>query len=191
MSKKALLNDQIRNHLAALSYQEKVTESDIKKVIEEELNIKEIPSFTLYQSSDMQIGKKSGFDGKIIYFKDQNELYFFARGTEPKKYNDVMYDAAGGNAKQLNDAEDMYNEVINKIVPKQLYKREAINYMEDMNIYGDGHSLGGHIVVSLALKTKNFDDIRGLNDAPVNIYQMVQYDKVFQDQYKKAIWRLF
>ncbi|WP_341604395.1 DUF6792 domain-containing protein [Shouchella clausii] len=35
--------------------------------------------------------------------------------------------------------------------------------------YGDGHSLGGHLIVSVALIEKNFDDVRGLNDAPVNL----------------------
>ena len=188
MSKKALLNDQIRNRLAALSYNEDITKSDIKKVIKEELNIKEIPPFTLYQSSKMNIGKDSGFDGKIIYFKENNELYFFFRGTEPKKYNDVMYDAAGiaagDNTTQLNDAEDMYNEVINKIVPKELDKKEVTSFIENMNIYGDGHSLGGHIAVSMALKTKTFEDVRGLNDAPINIYQMFEYDKEFRDYLK-------
>jgi len=125
MSKEAILNNQTRNRLAQLSYDD-MTEDDIKNVLKEEYKVKEVPSFTLYKSSEMEIGKKSGFDGKVIYFKDQNELYFFARGTEPK-YNDIMYDAAGiaaaGKIDQLNDAEDMYNEIIHQIIPKDLNKK--------------------------------------------------------------------
>lgn len=28
--------------------------------------------------------------------------------------------------------------------------------------YGDGHSLGGHLIVTLGLITKNFKDVRGM-----------------------------
>ncbi|RID83710.1 hypothetical protein D1953_15545 [Peribacillus asahii] len=53
-------------------------------------------------------------------------------------------------------------------------------------MYGDGHSLGGHIVVNLALKTKTFDNVHGLNDAPINVYQIIDYDRKFQEHLSKS-----
>ena len=76
---------------------------------------------TIYDSSDMGIGGKSGFDGAAIHFHDEkqkiNEVYYVFRGTEPSKdFGDVVYDALGvgaGKQKQvkLEDAMAMYEEV--------------------------------------------------------------------------------
>ncbi|PAF15331.1 hypothetical protein CHH59_04600, partial [Shouchella clausii] len=74
---------------------------------------------------------------------------------------------------QIDDARRFYNRVESGIAEK--------TNNEDITRYGDGHSLGGHLIVSVALTEKNFDDVRGLNDAPVNLKQLTRLDEYFKD----------
>lgn len=113
----------------------------------------------------------------ISMIKKINEVYYLFKGTEPQDFNDVWADAAGIGAgssfDQLNDAKKMYKNVQKDI------KNRTINGNIEIKKYGDGYSLGGGNVVGLALYTKGFDNIRGLNDAPINVYQMYKFDRNF------------
>ncbi|MDD1512936.1 hypothetical protein PVA20_12120 [Priestia sp. CNPSo 3706] len=84
-----------------------------------------------------------------------------------------MYDAlgigSGERNNQVQDAKVMYEEVEKKIKSSN----------SKIKRYGDGHSLGGHLIVTLGLITKNFVNIRGLNDAPVNVKQLQRLDRKF------------
>jgi len=180
MSKKPLLDDSLRNRITQLEYKGlSGKEKEIKKIYKESTG-KETPEFTIYDSSDMGIGGKSGFDGAAIHFHDEkqkiNEVYYVFRGTEPSKdFGDVVYDALGVGAgkqnSQIEDAMAMYEEV----------EKNFTDSSVKIKRYGDGHSLGGHLIVTLSLITKNFANTRGLNDAPVNLEQLKELDSDFEN----------
>lgn len=180
MSKKPLLDDSLRNRITQLEYKGlSGKEKEIKNIYKERTG-KEIPEFTIYDSSDMGIGGKSGFDGAAIHFHDEkqkiNEVYYVFRGTEPSKdFGDVVYDALGVGAgkqnSQIEDAMAMYEEV----------EKNFTDSSVKIKRYGDGHSLGGHLIVTLSLITKNFVNTRGLNDAPVNLEQLKELDSDFEN----------
>lgn len=178
MNEKPILSNNIRNKITQFEYSGlSGKEKEIKKIYKEATG-ENPPNFKIYTSEEMGIGIKSGFDGAAIHFYDKkhnvNEVYYVFRGTEPSKdFGDVIYDAlgigAGKNNEQINDAEKMYEQVETKIkAPNGKVTR-----------YGDGHSLGGHLIVTLGLIKKNFKDIRALNDAPVNLKQLERLDPKF------------
>ncbi|MED4012812.1 hypothetical protein P4606_19165 [Priestia aryabhattai] len=182
MQNKSLLSDSLRNKLTQLEYKGlKGKEAKITKLFKEEMGEKP-PKFEIYTSEEIGVGQASGFDGAAIHFYDEerkiNQVYYIFRGTEPKKdFGDVVYDALGiGVGKQntqIDDAQEMYDVVetnINRQVKGSSLKVER---------YGDGHSLGGNLISTLALLKKNFFDVRGLNDAPVNVKQLLEKDPGF------------
>lgn len=120
MNDKCILDDSLRNKITQLEYKNLSNkEKEIKEIYKKHTG-REIPNFEIYSSSEMGIGKKSGFDGAAIHFYDKqrniNEVYYIFRGTEPSKdFGDVVYDAlgvgAGKNNAQINDAVKMYKKV--------------------------------------------------------------------------------
>lgn len=178
------LEDNTRNAITALQYEsgEPLDIDSLKKVLDS-YNITDIDynDITIYKSSgehiDSPIGNESGFDGAAIHHynkeKGINDVYYIFRGTEVDldAPEDVIYDAfgvvAGVSDEQIGDALDFIDEVETNINTNGIKR------------YGDGHSLGGHLIVSVALIEKNFDDVRGLNDAPVNLKQLVDLDRQF------------
>ncbi|WP_407728308.1 DUF6792 domain-containing protein [Priestia megaterium] len=178
MNDKCILDDSLKNKITQLEYKNLSNkEKEIKEIYKKHTG-REIPNFEIYSSSEMGIGKKSGFDGAAIHFYDKqrniNEVYYIFRGTEPSKdFGDVVYDAlgvgAGKNNAQINDAVKMYKKVEANLKGSNVKVKR----------YGDGHSLGGHLIVTLSLITKNFTGVRGLNDAPVNVKQLVELDQTF------------
>ena len=178
MSKGPLLDENVRNKITQLEYKDLSGKEDKIRMIYKKETGKELPEFKIYSSKDMEIGKKSGFDGAAIHFYDKknkiNQIYYIFRGTEPAKdFGDVVYDAlgigAGKKNNQIQDAKEMYDRIEKKIEKSDL----------KVDRYGDGHSLGGNLIVTLGLITKNFKDIRGLNDAPVNVKQLMKIDAQF------------
>jgi hypothetical protein len=180
MAKAPLLDNNLRNKLTQLEYKDLSSRSKEIKKIYKDTTGENPPNFKVYTSKDMGVGNKSGFDGAAIHFYDKehhiNEVYYIFRGTEPNKdFGDVVYDGLGiGSGKkdtQLEDALNMYDKVEKKI------KKSDI----EIKRYGDGHSLGGHLIVTLGLLKKNFVSIRGLNDAPANVKQLLRVDNDFQN----------
>ncbi|MDV2686103.1 DUF6792 domain-containing protein [Alkalihalophilus lindianensis] len=173
---KPIIDNQTRNYLTELQYTDGFTVDDVKSIIKEQMDfdLNEV-NLKIYHSNEMGIGNESGFDGSAIhlYNKEENinEVYYIFRGTA--KFEDIYYNATGiataSNNEQIIDAEEFF-DTVQVQVPKG-----------GQNLYGDGHSLGGHLVTSLALKTKAFSDARGLNDAPINVYQMGRYDLDFAE----------
>lgn len=173
---KPYFDNRTRNYLTKLQYTDDFTVDDVKSIVKEQMNnnLSDV-EINVYHSKDLNIGSESGFDGSAIhlYNEDQNinEVYYIFRGTA--KFEDIYYNAAGiataSNNVQIIDAENFY-----KIVQHKLPKTKQ-------HLYGDGHSLGGHLITSLALKTQAFSDVRGLNDAPINVYQLSRYDLNFAD----------
>jgi hypothetical protein len=171
---KPLIDNQTRNYLTELQYTDSFTVEDVKSIIKDKMGheLNEV-EMTIYHSNDLKIGKVSGFDGSAIHLynkdKDINEVYYIFRGTA--KFEDIYYNATGiataSNNRQINDAEEFFDTVQSRIPTEQL------------NLYGDGHSLGGHLIINLALLKKNFSEVRGLNDAPVNVYQLATADLHF------------
>ncbi|MBM7836998.1 hypothetical protein JOC54_000229 [Alkalihalobacillus xiaoxiensis] len=181
------LDNHIRNELTKLQYDDgfnidtvvnALRNHDINDIAEEDIKI--------YTSNGEGISKKigndSGFDGAAIQIDtaDGTEIYYIARGTEMDldSPEDIVYDgvgvATGVADDQLVDAELFYEAVENSV--KTNLNEEEINNIER---YGDGHSLGGHLIISLALQKKNFQDVRGQNDAPVNLKQLIFFDEDF------------
>ena len=157
-----LLNNDIRNQLAAETYSDEITKSHIQKIIKSNSDFNTVPEFELYTRNN----PKTGFDGYAIYFKDKsvNEVYFFARGTEVDSFEDLYTDAvgiaAGSNIDQIRSANLLYNNVIRSIKKENSSDKQTVKRLK---IHGDGHSLGGNIITSVALKTGEFDSVRGLN----------------------------
>lgn len=184
MEKSLILDDNVRNRLAAEAYKDEITKENIKKVIQKNSVITNVPDFKLYTESD----PNSGLDAYAIHFYDKtvNEVYFFVRGTEVDQFEDIYADAAGiaagSNIDQLNKFDEAYNRVKQKIKSDNgLSSKE----MKGLSINLDGHSLGGNQVTSLALKHGEFQTVRGLNDAPVNVYQMTWFDNNFYQSVEK------
>ncbi|PGK31122.1 hypothetical protein CN902_09070 [Priestia megaterium] len=193
MEQKEILDNNIRNKIVQLEYSDLTNkEEKIRKIYKEETG-KEPPEFKIYTSEEMGIGKTSGLDGAAIHFYDKgqkiNQVYYIFRGTEPSKdFGDVIYDAlgigAGKKDNQLRDASIMYDKVEKKI--KTQNKNNDIKLVR----YGDGHSLGGSLIVSIGLIKKTFTNIRGLNDAPVNIKQIVRNDTSFRTYLSRTEGRI-
>lgn len=193
MEQKEISDNSIRNKIVQLEYSDLTNkEEKIRKIYKEETG-KEPPEFKIYTSEEMGIGKTSGMDGAAIHFYDKgqkiNQVYYIFRGTEPSKdFGDVIYDAlgigAGKKDNQLRDASIMYDKVEKKI--KTQNKNNDIKLVR----YGDGHSLGGSLIVSIGLIKKTFTNIRGLNDAPVNIKQIVRNDTSFRTYLSRTEGRI-
>ncbi|TSB48541.1 DUF6792 domain-containing protein [Alkalicoccobacillus porphyridii] len=185
---KPILDNNIRNELTALQYENDDNSFDLHSVINVINSNDEIQfdsnDINVYKTDGQNIsdtiGLNSGFDGAAVHItKDKppvNEIYFFYRGTEPNQTEDILYDAmgivGGTNIQQIEDAEKFYKEVIS-------------NVEDDSNIklkqHGDGHSLGGHLIATTALVNSNFSSVRGINDAPVNLKQLTTVDEKFRD----------
>ncbi|WP_368505303.1 DUF6792 domain-containing protein [Alkalihalophilus sp. As8PL] len=172
---KPTINNQTRNYLTELQYTDDFTVEDVKSIVKEQMNyVLNDVDVKIYHSNDLGIGTASGFDGSAIHFYNKedniNEVYYIFRGTA--KFEDIYYNATGiataSNTEQIDDAELFFDSVQNYLPSK-----------EELELYGDGHSLGGHLITSLALKKQEFSDVRGLNDAPINVYQMASYDEEF------------
>ncbi|MCR1289272.1 DUF6792 domain-containing protein, partial [Shouchella clausii] len=190
------LEDHTRNSITALQYENgKQLDIDSFKQVLHSYNITDIDynDITIYKSSgkniDSPIGNESGFDGAAIHHHNEekgiNDVYYIFRGTEVDldAPEDVIYDAfgvvAGVSDEQIDDARRFYNRVESDIAKK--------TNGDEITRYGDGHSLGGHLIVSVALIEKNFDDVRGLNDAPVNLKQLARLDEYFKDHVMQNI----
>ncbi|MFL0493431.1 DUF6792 domain-containing protein [Priestia megaterium] len=123
MSKGPLLDENVRNKITQLEYKDLSGKEDKIRMIYKKETGKELPEFKIYSSKDMEIGKKSGFDGAAIHFYDKknkiNQIYYIFRGTEPAKdFGDVVYDAlgigAGKKNNQIQDAKEMYDRIEKK-----------------------------------------------------------------------------
>ena len=178
MGTKSFLDNEVRNQLTKKSYDNELTKSQIKTIIKTQTGLSHVPDFRLYTKNDAA----TGFDGYAIHFYDEkiNEVYFFVRGTESDQFNDIYADAvgiAGGKSvEQIRSFDRMYQETIYKIKEDNQFINKG---MSTLIINGDGHSLGGNVLLSVALRHGTFQTARGLNDAPVNVYQMLNYDEDF------------
>ncbi|MCM3490701.1 hypothetical protein M3689_15405 [Alkalihalophilus marmarensis] len=171
---KPTIDNNTRNHLTQLQYTDNFTVEDVRTIVNDQMkgNLDDI-EINIYHSNDLRIGRESGFDGSAIHLINEdlniNEVYYIFRGTV--KFEDIYYNASGiataSNTEQIDDAE-IFFDTVQRILPQQ-----------ELKLYGDGHSLGGHLINSLALKKQVFTNVRGLNDAPINAYQMAQYDTMF------------
>ncbi|AIC92719.1 DUF6792 domain-containing protein [Shouchella lehensis] len=178
----------LRNDLTRLQYEN--GEIFSKDIVQELLFKHEITNInpediSIYNSNSKDFfgeqGSPSGFDGAAIhiYNKDDNvnEIYYIARGTELSFLEDLIYNAvgvtAGASDDQIVDAIEFYEDVEAKVSEK------ISSEVNTLKRFGDGHSLGGHIVISLALINKEFINVRGLNDAPVNLKLIADLDQDF------------
>ncbi|WP_350006432.1 DUF6792 domain-containing protein [Shouchella clausii] len=153
--------DNTRNALTALQYESgKPLDIDSLKKVLDSYNITDIDynDITIYKSSGENIDSPIGNDGAAIHHYN-----------EEKDINDVYYIFRGTEV-DLDAPEDVVYDAFGVVAGR----------------YGDGHSLGGHLIVSVALIEKNFDDVRGLNDAPVNLKQLASLDSDFVDYLESA-----
>ncbi|WP_078393458.1 DUF6792 domain-containing protein [Shouchella patagoniensis] len=182
---------ELRNDLTKLQYEngEVLSKETVEGLlIDHEINHINSEDIYIYDSNNMDLfnkkGSSSGFDGAAIHVYNKedniNEIYYIARGTELSQLQDIIYNAigvtAGASNDQILDATRFY-ENVEKEVSNKLPNEEK----STLERFGDGHSLGGHVIISLALINKEFTDVRGLNDAPVNLKQMANIDADFND----------
>ncbi|MCM3620202.1 hypothetical protein M3936_21835 [Sutcliffiella horikoshii] len=183
MSGQAFISDDARNELTKKQY-DVVTVEDVIAIVQKDTGISvSSENVNLYDSESLKIGKETGMDGLAIHLhlpdKEIDQVYYIYRGTHDG--NDAYYNATGiaaaSNTLQLDDAEDFFKRVNSTITNKGF---EPANF-------GDGHSLGGHVVINLALKINtsssyvntSFVNVRGLNDAPINTYTLSLFDEGF------------
>ena len=182
MKDESILSKDARNELTLIQYGD-VSYNDVMKIILTDTGLiltKE--NLSLYSSESFKIGHSSGMDGLAIHIevpeKNIDQVFYIFRGTHDGKdaYYNTTGIAAATNTSQLIHAEEFFKQVSSEIEKKG----------SKPLIFGDGHSLGGHIIVSLALKVntnynqEQFVNVRGLNDAPLNVYGMYQFDEVFE-----------
>ncbi|MDD1512937.1 hypothetical protein PVA20_12125 [Priestia sp. CNPSo 3706] len=71
MSKKPVLDNNLRNKITQLEYTGLAgKEKEIKEIYKETTG-KEPPNFEIYSSKEMGIGENSGFDGAAVHFYDK------------------------------------------------------------------------------------------------------------------------
>ncbi|SDB99585.1 DUF6792 domain-containing protein [Shouchella lonarensis] len=181
------LSEEIRNELVKLQYGSIDRDAVIELLKQHQINDIKPEDVMVYTSDgegiDRKIGGTSGFDGAAIHIYNEesgrNEVYYIARGTELDSSHDVVYDmygVAGGVADdQIADAQEFFREVEENV--SSAVSNENI---DSIKRYGDGHSLGGHIIATLALLEKGFTDVRGLNAAPVHLKQLIELDDEFR-----------
>ena len=113
---------------------------------------------------------KNGFQATAIYLEKYNELLVIFRGTELDDMSDWFYNytgiVSGENTSQIDSA-FAFLKFLKKKMPNfdTCYKVAA------------GHSLGGHLAITVELLRKTFQRVYTYNTALPQLKQLRKYDK--------------
>lgn len=115
---------------------------------------------------------KNGFQATAIYLEKYNELLVIFRGTELDDMSDWFYNytgiVSGENTSQIDSA-FAFLKFLKKKIPNfdTCYKVAA------------GHSLGGHLAITVELLRKTFQRVYTYNTALPQLKQLRKYDKKY------------
>jgi len=125
-------------------------------------------------NSDLSIPKitKNGFQATAIYIPELNELLVIYRGSESEDISDWFYNytgiVSGENTSQIDSA-CHFNKFL---------KRKIVNFDTCYKVAA-GHSLGGHLAITVELLKKIYQRVYTFNTALPQLKQLRKYDKKF------------
>ena len=115
---------------------------------------------------------KNGFQATAIYIPQLNELLVIYRGSESEDISDWYYNytgiVSGENTSQLDSACQFI----------KFLKRKIINFDSCYKVAA-GHSLGGHLAITVELLKQTYQRVYTFNTALPQLKQLRKYDKKF------------
>lgn len=115
---------------------------------------------------------KNGFQATAIYIPQLNELLVIYRGSESEDISDWYYNytgiVSGENTSQLDSACQF----------TKFLKRKIINFDSCYKVAA-GHSLGGHLAITIELLKQTYQRVYTFNTALPQLKQLRKYDKKF------------
>ena len=115
---------------------------------------------------------KNGFQATAIYIPELKELLVIYRGSESEDISDWFYNytgiVSGENTSQIDSA-CLFNRFLKRKIPDfdVCYKVAA------------GHSLGGHLAITIELLKKVYQRVYTFNTALPQLKQLRKYDKKY------------
>lgn len=165
---------------------------EIKRIYIEETGKEPPAHIAIYRSDDFKDFRHidSGFDGTAIHFYDEekgiNQAYIITRGSEASEKDtwkplDWFYNTfgifVGQDKSQYRDAMH-FDEIVTKKIDEDLEKNKCDKKVKLKKI-GLGHSLGGNLIATIQLTTKEYEQVYVINDAPPSYYQLAKIDVDF------------
>ena len=115
---------------------------------------------------------KNGFQATAIYIPQYKELLVIYRGSESEDISDWYYNytgiVSGENTSQLDSACQF----------TKFLKRKIINFDSCYKVAA-GHSLGGHLAITIELLKQTYQRVYTYNAALPQLKQLRKYDKKF------------
>ena len=115
---------------------------------------------------------KNGFQATAIYIPELNELLVIYRGSESEDISDWFYNytgiVSGENTSQIDSA-CHFNKFL---------KKKIVNFDTCYKVAA-GHSLGGHLAITVELLKKTYQRVYTFNTALPQLKQLRKYDKKF------------
>ena len=115
---------------------------------------------------------KNGFHATALYIPELNELLVIYRGSESEDISDWFYNytgiVSGENTSQIDSA-CHFNKFL---------KRKIVNFDTCYKVAA-GHSLGGHLAITVELLKKIYQRVYTFNTALPQLKQLRKYDKKF------------
>ena len=147
-------------------------EYKIKRIIKD-ITGKTFKDIEVYNSG-ISIPKitKNGFQATAIYIPELKELLVIYRGSESEDISDWFYNytgiVSGENTSQIDSA-CLFNRFLKRKIPEfdVCYKVAA------------GHSLGGHLAITVELLKKIYQRVYTFNTALPQLKQLRKYDKKY------------
>ena len=147
-------------------------EYKIKRIIKD-ITGKTFKDIEVYNSG-ISIPKitKNGFQATAIYIPELKELLIIYRGSESEDISDWFYNytgiVSGENTSQIDSA-CLFNRFLKRKIPDfdVCYKVAA------------GHSLGGHLAITVELLKKIYQRVYTFNTALPQLKQLRKYDKKY------------
>ena len=147
-------------------------EYKIKRIIKD-ITGKTFKDIEVYNSG-ISIPKitKNGFQATAIYIPELKELLVIYRGSESEDISDWFYNytgiVSGENTSQIDSA-CLFNRFLKRKIPDfdVCYKVAA------------GHSLGGHLAITVELLKKIYQRVYTFNTALPQLKQLRKYDKKY------------
>ena len=147
-------------------------EYKIKRIIKD-ITGKTFEDIEVYNSG-ISIPKitKNGFQATAIYIPELKELLIIYRGSESEDISDWFYNytgiVSGENTSQIDSA-CLFNRFLKRKIPDfdVCYKVAA------------GHSLGGHLAITVELLKKIYQRVYTFNTALPQLKQLRKYDKKY------------
>ena len=119
---------------------------------------------------------KNGFQATAIYIPELNELLVIYRGSESEDISDWFYNytgiVSGENTSQIDSA-CHFNKFL---------KRKIVNFDTCYKVAA-GHSLGGHLAITVELLKKIYQRVYTFNTALPQLKQLRKYDKKLEEYF--------